>query len=54
MKQLLSVAHALHINGFMHRDIKMENLIFAKKKDFDLIKLIDFGSAIRINGKNSL
>lgn len=35
----------LHANGIIHRDIKFENLKFARHNQFDSIKLLDFGSA---------
>jgi serine/threonine protein kinase len=38
----------LHAQKFVHRDLKLENVIFVDKKNFDC-KLIDFGFAEKIN-----
>ena len=32
----------------MHRDLKPENIMLEQNKDLDQIKLIDFGTAIRL------
>jgi len=43
-KNMLTAVHYLHINGIVHRDIKVENFIFAgPAKGQGLLKLIDFG-----------
>lgn len=30
----------------MHRDIKLENIIFAEKDDLESLKIIDFGLSV--------
>ena len=48
MKQLLSAVYTIHASGFVHRDIKAENIMFSKKNSYATIKLIDFGCASEI------
>jgi len=43
LKQLLSALNLLHSNNIIHRDIKLENILFCKVTG--KITLIDFGSA---------
>lgn len=50
--QLLRALAYLHARGVIHRDIKMENLIFAQPGG--RIKLIDFGLAGQLGGKTTL
>mmetsp|Transcript_70560 Transcript_70560/g.199189 ORF Transcript_70560/g.199189 Transcript_70560/m.199189 type:complete len:568 (-) Transcript_70560:240-1943(-) len=40
--QILLAVNYIHKNGFVHRDLKMENFLYAKKGG-NLLKLIDFG-----------
>ena len=46
MKQILSVVNYIHTKGIAHRDIKPENILLEESKDFETIKLVDFGTAI--------
>jgi calcium-dependent protein kinase len=43
MKQILSSVSYLHDKGFVHRDLKAENLLFENKSEDANLKLIDFG-----------
>ena len=47
MKELLGAVAALHNNLVMHRDIKMENIMFSQKDYTGFTKLIDFGSSTK-------
>ena len=47
MKQLLSSIAYCHSHNIMHRDLKPENVLLEKSKEFDQIKVIDFGTALR-------
>jgi serine/threonine protein kinase len=42
VRQLLKAVEHLHTQGFVHRDIKLENLAYKSAKQ-DKVKLIDFG-----------
>lgn len=46
MKQLLSCIAYCHSHNIMHRDLKPENVLLENNKDFDTIKVIDFGTAL--------
>jgi calcium-dependent protein kinase len=45
MKQLLSCIQYCHSNNIVHRDLKPENVLLEATKEFDQIKVIDFGTA---------
>jgi serine/threonine protein kinase len=43
MRSILKCIEFCHNNGVVHRDIKLENLMFKRKGDLTSAKLIDFG-----------
>jgi len=45
MKQMLSAIAYCHNLNIMHRDLKPENILLEANKQYDQIKLIDFGTA---------
>jgi len=46
IKQVLQAVEHLHRQGIVHRDIKLENLVYESKQR-DKVKLIDFGLSAR-------
>lgn len=44
-KQLIGGVKYMHDIGIVHRDLKLENLLLAKKGDIHSIKIADFGLA---------
>ncbi|CDU20903.1 CAMK protein kinase [Plasmodium yoelii 17X] len=49
MKRVLIALEALHSNGVVHRDLKMENLMLENVNDPSSLKIIDFGLASFLN-----
>jgi serine/threonine protein kinase len=47
--QLLKILECLHENGFVHFDLKLENIVIDEK---GILKLIDAGSLTKINDSN--
>ena len=45
MKQILSCVNYCHKNNVVHRDLKPENILMESNRQFDQIKIIDFGAA---------
>ena len=50
IKQILQGVNYLHTNNIIHRDLKPENIIFVSN-DTEIIKIIDFGTAIEVKEK---
>ena len=46
MKQILSCINYCHKNHIVHRDLKPENVLLEQNKEFDQIKIIDFGTSL--------
>lgn len=46
MKALLQCVNYCHSNQVMHRDLKPENILLEDNKDYNQIKIIDFGSSV--------
>jgi len=46
MKQVLSCINYCHQANIVHRDLKPENILLEQNKEFDQIKIIDFGTSL--------
>lgn len=46
LKQVLSCVNYCHKNNIVHRDLKPENILLELNKEFDQIKIIDFGTSL--------
>lgn len=49
--KLLKTVSYLHEKNIIHRDIKLGNILLAKKNDYRTIKLADFGLSIRFDSQ---
>lgn len=44
--------YQMHILTKLYRDLKPENILLEQNKDFDQIKIIDFGTSLRFDDKS--
>ena len=42
----------MHSKGYVHRDIKLENILIDNPTDFSTLKLADFGFSLKIRNLN--
>jgi len=54
MKQVLSCINYCHKNHIVHRDLKPENILLEQNKEFDQIKIIDFGTSLIVEENQKL
>jgi calcium-dependent protein kinase len=52
MHALLRCLKYLHQEGIVHRDLKPENLLLEEHKNYEQVKLIDFGTAKKFSQKD--
>ncbi|KAM9717882.1 calcium/calmodulin-dependent protein kinase type II delta 1 chain isoform 16-T16 [Menidia menidia] len=50
IQQILESVNHCHLNGIVHRDLKVKNLLLASKLKGAAVKLADFGLAIEVQG----
>ena len=46
LKQILGCINYCHQNNIVHRDLKPENVLLEQNREFDQIKIIDFGTSL--------
>jgi serine/threonine protein kinase len=55
MRSVLQCVHVMHSNGFVHRDLKLENVLLSTRDTFlpipDRVKVADFGFICRPNSE---
>ena len=54
MKQVLSCINYCHKANIVHRDLKPENILLEQNKEFDQIKIIDFGTSLVFDPNRNL
>lgn len=54
MKQILSAVVYCHDNDIVHRDLKLENVLFESKSAESNLKVIDFGTSRKIKNNQKL
>ena len=52
-KQIMSAIAYCHEKGIVHRDMKLENILFATENDDSPIKIIDFGLSVLLDKKEN-
>ena len=53
MKKLFWAVNYLHTKNIVHRDLKLENVVYATKDQNAEIKIIDFGLSKKLNFRSS-
>lgn len=48
MKKLLKGVKHMHKLGIIHRDLKLDNVVFEQENNIKSIKIIDFGFAVEL------
>jgi serine/threonine protein kinase len=51
MKQVLEGMNAIHKAGFIHRDIKWDNILYGSKGN---VKICDFGQSTKLSHTSNL
>ncbi|CAD8085285.1 unnamed protein product [Paramecium sonneborni] len=54
MKKLLKGVEHMHKLGIIHRDLKLDNILFENENDIKSIKIIDFGFAVELGYQNQI
>jgi calcium-dependent protein kinase len=54
MRQVLACVNYCHKKNIVHRDLKPENILLEANKDFDQIKIIDFGTSLTFDPEKKL
>ena len=54
MRSILLALQHCHSQGLVHRDLKPENILLEQNKEFDQIKIIDFGTSFVVEGDKKL
>jgi serine/threonine protein kinase len=47
-KSIVETLNEVHRRGFIHRDLKLENIMYANKSDDSPVKIIDFGMMVKL------
>jgi len=48
IRHVLSCVCYCHQNNIVHRDLKPENILLESNKEYDQIKIIDFGTSVKV------
>ena len=52
-REIILALESIHNRNYIHRDLKLENLLFSNERDDSPIKIIDFGCMIQL-AKNEI